>query len=70
MARVAANTSNRKAAGGKVDGFCTGPTIVFLVVVRLSAAVVVALEGVIELGVTVQVDKAGAPEHVSEIAWL
>ena len=70
MASDAVKTNNRKAAGGKVGGFRTEPTIPFPVVVRLRAAVVVALEGVIELGVTEQVASAGAPEHVSEIAWL
>lgn len=66
----ASNPNSRKAAGGKVDGFRTRPAIAFPVVVRVRAAVVVVAEGVIELGVTVQLDRAGAPEHAREINWL
>lgn len=66
----ASNPNSRKAAGGKVDGFRTRPAIAFPVVVRVRAAVVVVAEGVIELGVTVQLDSAGAPEHAREINWL
>jgi hypothetical protein len=70
VTRDATNPNNRKAAGGKLDGFRTGTAIAFPVVVRERATVVVVAEGVIELGVTVQVDSAGAPEHASEINWL
>lgn len=69
MARDA-TTINRKAAGGKIDGLRTGAASAFPVVVRVRTAVVVAPVGVIELGVTVQVASAGAPEHVSAIVWL
>jgi hypothetical protein len=70
VTRDATSANNRKAAGERVDGFRTGPAIAFPVVVRVRATVVVVAEGVIELGITVQVDKSGAPEHVREISWL
>jgi hypothetical protein len=68
VARHATSTNNH--TGGIVEGFRTGPTIALPVVVKVRAAVVVAFEGVIELGVTLQVDRSGSPEHVSEIVWL
>jgi hypothetical protein len=70
VTRDATNPNNRKAARERVDGFRTGPAIAFPVVVRVRATVVVVAEGVIEFGVTVQLDSAGAPEHAREINWL
>jgi len=70
MVSDATTNNSRKGTGGKVDGLRTASADAFPVVVKVSAAVVALPDGVIEFGVTVHVDKAGAPEHVSEIVWL